>query len=40
MIGNVGLPGWFVATRLRMILKQPNSRGMPGSFGAIFSVMA
>ena len=36
MIGNVGLPGWFVATRLRVILKQPNSRGIPGSFGAIF----
>ena len=37
MIGNVGLPGWFVATRLRVSLKQPNSRGIPGSFGAIFS---
>ena len=37
MIGNVGLPGWFVATRLRVMLKQPNSRGIPGSFGAIFS---
>ena len=37
MIGNVGLPGWFVATGLRVSLKQPNSRGIPGSFGAIFS---
>ena len=37
MIGNVGLPGWFVATRLRVMLKQPNLRGIPGSFGAIFS---
>ena len=37
MIGNVGLPGWFVATRLRVSLKQPNLRGIPGSFGAIFS---
>jgi len=39
VIGNVGLPGWFVATRLRVILKQPNSRGMPGSFLAIFSAV-
>ena len=37
MIGNVGLPGWFVATGLRVSLKQPNSRGIPGSFVAIFS---
>ena len=37
MIGNVGLPGWFVATGLRVSLKQLNSRGIPGSFGAIFS---
>ena len=37
MIGNVDLPGWFVATRLRVMLQQPNSRGIPGSFGAIFS---
>jgi len=37
VIGNVGLPGWFVATGLRVSLKQPNSRGIPGSFGAIFS---
>ena len=37
MIGNVGLPGWFIATGLRVSLKQPNSRGIPGSFGAIFS---
>ena len=39
MIGNVGLPGWFVATRLRVMLKQPNSRGTPGSFVTIFSAV-
>jgi len=39
VIGNVGLPGWFVATRLRVMLKQPNSRGMPGSFVTIFSAV-
>jgi len=39
VIGNVGLPGWFVATRLRVMLKQPNSRGTPGSFVTIFSAV-
>jgi len=38
-VSNVGLPGWFVATRLRVMLKQPNSRGMPNNFPAIFSAV-
>ncbi len=36
---NVGLPGWFVASGLRVTVKQPDSRGMPGFFAAIFSVV-
>ena len=36
---NGGLPGWFVASGLRVTVKQPDSRGMPGFFAAIFSVV-
>ena len=39
MIGNVGLPGWFAATGLRVTVKEPDSRGIPGFFVAIFSVV-
>ena len=40
MIVNVGLPGWFVAIGLRVMVKQPGSPGIPGFFVAIFSVAA
>jgi hypothetical protein len=33
------LPGWFVATGLGVTVKQPDSRGIPGSFATIFSVV-
>ena len=36
---NVGLPGWFVASGLRVTVKQRDSRGMPGFFATIFSVV-
>jgi hypothetical protein len=35
---NVGLPGWFVAIGLRVMVKQPGSRGILCFFVAIFSV--
>ena len=37
MIVNIGLSGRFMATGLRVRTKQPDSRGMPGFFLAIFS---
>ena len=39
VIVNIGLPGWFAAAGLRLTVKQPNSRGIPGFFLAIFSVV-
>ena len=39
MIVNIGLPDWFVASGLRVTVKQPDSRGMPGFFATIFSVV-
>ena len=39
MIVNVGLPGWFVASGLRVTVKQRDSRGIPDSFETIFSVV-
>ena len=40
MIVNIRLPGWFTATGLCVTVKQPDSRGTPGFFVAIFSVVA
>ena len=39
MIVDIGLSGSFVATGLRVMLKQPDSRGIPGFFLAIFSAV-
>jgi len=39
VIANIGLPGWFAATGLRVTLKQPHSRVIPGFFVPIFSVV-
>jgi len=39
VIVNIGLPGWFAATGLRVMVKQPDSRGIPCFFVAIFSVI-
>ena len=39
MIVDIGLSGRFVATGLRVMVKQPVSRGIPGFFLAIFSAV-
>ncbi len=39
MIVNIGLTDWFGASGLRVMVKQPDSRGMPGFFPAIFSIV-
>jgi hypothetical protein len=36
---NIGLPGWFTATSLRTTVKPRDSRGIPGLFVAMFSVV-
>ena len=38
MIVNIGLPDWFVASGLRVTVKQRDSRVIPDSFATIFSV--
>jgi len=39
VIVDIGLSGSFVATGLRVMVKQPDSRGIPGFFLAIFSAV-
>ncbi len=39
MIASIGLRDWFVASGLRVTVKQPDSRGIPDFFVAIFSVV-
>lgn len=39
VIVNIGLPGWFVAIGLRVMVKQPDSRRIPGFFVVVFSVV-
>ena len=38
MIVNIGLPGWFVATGLGVMVEQPDPRGILCFFVAIFSL--
>ena len=38
VIVNIGMPGWFVAAGLGVMVKQPDSRGIPCFFVAIFSL--
>jgi hypothetical protein len=39
VIVNIGLPDWFGASGLRVTVKQPDSRGIPGFFTSFFSVV-
>ena len=36
MIVDTGLPGWFAATGLGVMVEQPESRGIPDFFAAIY----
>jgi hypothetical protein len=38
VIVDIGLPGWFVATGLGVMVEQPDSQGILCSFVAIFSL--
>ena len=39
MIVSIGLLGWFAATGLRVMVKQPDSRGTPAFFVAIVAAV-
>jgi hypothetical protein len=40
VIVSIGLLGWFGATDLRVMVKQPCTRGSAGSFVAVLSVVS